>query len=80
MCGICGVVSPRGVEAKRLRPMLASLAHRGPDDEGIHLEASAGLGHRRLSIIDLDHGKQPIANEDETVWVLLNRGGSWEAN
>lgn len=72
MCGICGVVSARGVTAERLRPMLANLAHRGPDDEGIHLEASAGLGHRRLSIIDLDHGKQPIANEDETVWVVLN--------
>jgi asparagine synthase (glutamine-hydrolysing) len=72
MCGLCGVVRPRGVEASDLRPMLASLVHRGPDDEGLHVEAGAGLGHRRLSIIDLGGGHQPIANEDETVWIVLN--------
>jgi asparagine synthase (glutamine-hydrolysing) len=52
--------------------MNSTLLHRGPDDEGIHVAPGIGLGHRRLSIIDLRGGRQPISNEDETVWVLLN--------
>lgn len=52
--------------------MCAALYHRGPDDEGIHVGSGIGLGFRRLSIIDLAGGHQPIANEDETVWVMLN--------
>jgi asparagine synthase (glutamine-hydrolysing) len=72
MCGLCGQVDPRGVGAEGLRRMLGQLAHRGPDDEDLHLEAEAGLGHRRLSIIDLEGGRQPIPNEDETVWIVLN--------
>ena len=71
MCGICGRVGP-DVTAQQLGRMLARLTHRGPDDEGLHVGVGAGLGHRRLSIIDLDHGHQPIANEDETLWVVLN--------
>jgi asparagine synthase (glutamine-hydrolysing) len=52
--------------------MTDTLVHRGPDDEGFYLSGSLGLGHRRLSIIDLEGGHQPIANEDQTVWVVFN--------
>ncbi|MEJ2033692.1 MAG: asparagine synthase (glutamine-hydrolyzing) [Deltaproteobacteria bacterium] len=52
--------------------MASTLSHRGPDDEGFYLRDGVGLGHRRLSIIDLDAGKQPICNEDETVWIVYN--------
>jgi asparagine synthase (glutamine-hydrolysing) len=52
--------------------MNESLRHRGPDDEGIYVERGIGLGHRRLSIIDVAGGHQPISNEDGTIWVLLN--------
>ena len=72
MCGICGRVGRGGVRADDLQPMLRQLVHRGPDDEGIHCDGQAALGHRRLSIIDLGGGRQPIPNEDETIWVVLN--------
>jgi asparagine synthase (glutamine-hydrolysing) len=52
--------------------MADSIRHRGPDDEGCYLDGPIGLASRRLSIIDLDHGRQPIANEDETVWIVFN--------
>ena len=52
--------------------MCEVIRHRGPDDEGIHVEAGVGLGMRRLSIIDLSTGQQPIHNEDRTVWVVFN--------
>ena len=52
--------------------MMATMHHRGPDDEGMYLSGNVGLGHRRLSIIDLNTGKQPIANEDDTVWIVFN--------
>ena len=52
--------------------MATSLTSRGPDDEGYYLGHNAGLGHRRLSIIDLSGGRQPIANEDETLWITFN--------
>jgi len=60
------------VERELLRRMTSVLAHRGPDGEGLYLDGPAGLGHRRLSIIDLAGGAQPIANEDRTVWVICN--------
>jgi len=72
MCGICGKFSPAGVQAEEISRMLATIAHRGPDDEGMYLRGSIGLGNRRLSIIDLPGGKQPISNEDGTVWIVLN--------
>lgn len=79
MCGIAGAVWTAGsllVTEPVLRRMTQSLAHRGPDDDG-HYFATVGkttvaLGHRRLSIIDLSTGKQPIANEDQMVWVVFN--------
>ena len=75
MCGICGEVgSAYGytVDKGLIKKMTDALAHRGPDDEGYHVYEMVGLGQRRLSIIDLATGHQPIANEDETIWVVLN--------
>jgi asparagine synthase (glutamine-hydrolysing) len=72
MCGICGKYSPSGVQPEELNHMLDSIAHRGPDDSGSYLRGRIGLGNRRLSIIDLHSGKQPISNEDGTIWVVYN--------
>jgi asparagine synthase (glutamine-hydrolysing) len=73
MCGICGVVR-RDAAAERgvLEDMAATLVHRGPDSDGFHLDGPAGLAARRLSIIDLEGGDQPIANEDGSVHVVQN--------
>ncbi len=75
MCGIAGIVEQGaiGLDAhSALGRMLNRLQHRGPDDSGTHLSSDIALGHRRLSIIDLATGRQPIANETETVWVVVN--------
>ena len=72
MCGICGKYSPNGVQPEELNRMLDTIAHRGPDDSGSYLCGHVGLGNRRLSIIDLQSGKQPISNEDGTIWVVYN--------
>lgn len=75
MCGICGVVEYRGmrpVQRDRLENMNQTLAHRGPDDSGYLVESGVGLAMRRLSIIDVAGGAQPIANEDETIWIVFN--------
>ncbi|GIX49600.1 MAG: asparagine synthetase B [Candidatus Tectimicrobiota bacterium] len=72
MCGIAGQICPAGVEAARVRRMLQVLRHRGPDDEGLYCTPEAALGQRRLAIIDLAGGHQPLANEDGTVWVVFN--------
>ena len=75
MCGICGIYNfdqNKIVENTILRTMMDTLKHRGPDDEGSYINGNVGLGHRRLSIIDLSTGKQPISNEDSTVWVVYN--------
>ena len=77
MCGICGVIGPevtaRATDAEAaVRRMLAALVHRGPDDEGLLVDPPVALGMRRLSIIDLAGGHQPVFNEDDTVCVVLN--------
>ncbi len=75
MCGIVGIVKldPRGVVDKaRLTQMRDTLYHRGPDGEGLFLDGQVGLGSRRLSIVDVAGGHQPMANEDGSVWVALN--------
>lgn len=74
MCGICGFVQKdRKFEAKdRLSRMNAVMANRGPDDEGYFWDQDAGLAMRRLSIVDLEGGRQPIHNEDKTVWCVAN--------
>jgi len=79
MCGICGVVTTTP-EHKLSEPLLSAMcrvmAHRGPDDEGTYLAdwsgGQVGLGNRRLSIIDIEGGHQPMANEDGSVWVVCN--------
>lgn len=74
MCGITGIWHPdqRPIDAAALQRMTRALIHRGPDDEGYHEEPGIGLGHRRLSIIDLGTGQQPLCNEDGMVWVSFN--------
>lgn len=75
MCGIAGIfdsANPAGVSHAVLKAMTDSLIHRGPDDEGFYVAAGIGLGHRRLSIIDLQAGHQPMTNEDRSVWVVFN--------
>jgi asparagine synthase (glutamine-hydrolysing) len=75
MCAIAGIYNFRRggpVSTRLLKAMTDTLVHRGPDDEGFYISGAMGLGHRRLSIIDLAGGHQPIANEDETVWVVFN--------
>src|SRR4051794_13400591 len=73
MCGICGIASTRGaVDRDRLAAMSATLVHRGPDAEGTFVDGGVGLAARRLAIIDLTGGDQPIANEDGSVVVVQN--------
>jgi asparagine synthase (glutamine-hydrolysing) len=73
MCGICGIASARGAaDPERLAAMSATLMHRGPDSDGMFVDGPVGLAARRLSIIDLDTGDQPVANEDGTVVVVQN--------
>jgi asparagine synthase (glutamine-hydrolysing) len=72
MCGICGIASRAAVDPERLARMSATLVHRGPDADGMHVDGGIGLASRRLSIIDLAGGDQPIANEDGTVVVVQN--------
>lgn len=72
MCGICGKYSPSGAQPEEINHMLDSIAHRGPDDSGSYVRGRIGLGNRRLSIIDLHSGRQPISNEDGTIWVVYN--------
>lgn len=75
MCGICGKINLDGrpVDEDLVRRMAATLSHRGPDDAGVYAKGGAGLGHRRLSIIDLSpSGHQPMCNEDGTVWIVFN--------
>ncbi|MFO0907202.1 MAG: asparagine synthase (glutamine-hydrolyzing) [Isosphaeraceae bacterium] len=74
MCGIAGFVNGGGRPAERavVERMTATISHRGPDGDGHHVEGPVALGHRRLSIIDLAGGAQPMANEDASVWVTYN--------
>ncbi|BAW80589.1 exosortase 1 system-associated amidotransferase 1 [Candidatus Nitrosoglobus terrae] len=75
MCGIAGIFDlyeRRPIDADILSRMNDIQSHRGPDDRGIHIESGIGFAHRRLSIIDLSFGHQPLSNEDGTVWVIFN--------
>ena len=80
MCGIAGFVetpgaAPLGDAGQRrelVRRMCTAISHRGPDDEGVFVDGGAALGMRRLSIIDLATGRQPMSNEDQTAWVVFN--------
>lgn len=75
MCGIVGVAwgnDGTSVALSDVRRMANAIVHRGPDDEGFYVADTAIIGMRRLSIIDLSGGHQPIANEDETLWLVCN--------
>ncbi|MCH8257946.1 MAG: asparagine synthase B [Proteobacteria bacterium] len=72
MCGICGKVNPAGVFTNEIQAMTDTLRHRGPDDEGVFVDGMVGLGHSRLSIIDLGGGHQPMSNEDGSLWIVFN--------
>src|SRR5574339_583801 len=75
MCGIAGIVASDRLTAgdgARLPRMRDIIAHRGPDDAGEFVDGQAALGHRRLSIVDLAAGHQPLSNEDGTVWIVFN--------
>lgn len=74
MCGIAGYVTQNSkfCDSRVLRRMIAMVNHRGPDYSGFHVDGSVGLGHARLSILDLDGGSQPMCNEDKTVWITFN--------
>src|SRR5256885_1721904 len=77
MCGIVGIVNlnPREtVDEARLKRMRDVLRHRGPDGEGLWIDGPVGLGHRRLSIIDVAGGAQPMSNEDDSAWITYNGG------
>ena len=74
MCGIAGVLQLAGapVSSAELRNVVAYVAHRGPDGDGFHIDGPVGLGHRRLAIIDLATGQQPMASGDERYWIVFN--------
>ena len=75
MCGICGAFnfgSDQPVERGLIERMNNEIAHRGPDDAGVFVSGNIGIGMRRLSIVDLAHGHQPISNEDGSVWIVFN--------
>ncbi len=75
MCGICGIFEPgrdAAIEEAVVKKMADSIRHRGPDDDGYYCDLGVGLGHRRLSIIDLKGGHQPLSNEDGSIWIVFN--------
>src|SRR5579883_2750275 len=75
MCGICGTydyLRGRPVDPEVLEAMNSTLHHRGPDAGGAHVQGPVGLAARRLAIIDLEHGDQPMFSEDGSVWVVQN--------
>jgi len=75
MCGIAGlwnVKSRQPVDRDLLNRMVGALHHRGPDDRGVYMDGDVGLGHTRLSIVDLSGGHQPMCNEDGSIWVVFN--------
>ncbi|MFY9554642.1 MAG: asparagine synthase (glutamine-hydrolyzing) [Blastocatellia bacterium] len=76
MCGICGIAVPidsdRSIDESVLIRMRDALKHRGPDEAGVFTDQQVGLGHRRLSIVDLNGGRQPMPNEDLTIWISYN--------
>ena len=74
MCGICGIYNFKDKDKAQsmIERMLTSMKHRGPDDEGIYMDDYMSMGHRRLSIIDVKGGHQPLFNEDENICLVFN--------
>ena len=79
MCGITGKVylcKDRFIDPNELKLMTDSIQHRGPDDEGFYINQNVGLGFRRLSIIDLNTGHQPLSDTADTMWIVFNASGT----
>ena len=74
MCGICGIIYPdrRPVDPARLKSANDLIFHRGPDDEGFHLDGGVGLAMRRLAVIDLKTGHQPLSYAEDKFWIVFN--------
>ena len=72
MCGIAGFISKDNNKEKNIENMLNRIIHRGPDGEGKYIDEDIALGHRRLSIIDLESGAQPMFNEDKSLVIIFN--------
>src|SRR5919106_86747 len=75
MCGIAGYIGRnRSAYADRavMGAMMRAISHRGPDGDGTYFDGPVGLGHKRLAIIDLEAGAQPMTNEDESLWIIFN--------
>ena len=74
MCGIVGIANSnlRQISRETLEKMNRCIVHRGPDDDGFYINDNIGLAMRRLSIIDISHGKQPIYSRDKTKWIVFN--------
>ena len=73
MCGITGIIKFMGnVDSSEIKSMTDAIAHRGPDGEGFHLQNNIALGHRRLSIIDLEGGHQPMCDPEKNIWIIFN--------
>ena len=75
MCGICGQYNFKDqtpVKDENIEKMTRTLAHRGPDDEGLYVSSSLGFGFKRLSIIDLQGGHQPMSDNEKSVWIVFN--------
>src|SRR4249920_3969785 len=75
MCGIAGIFEfgrDARAETVVLRRMCEAISHRGPDDQGVYAQGPVGIGMRRLSIVDLATGHQPISNEDGSIWIVFN--------
>ena len=75
MCGIAGIFNTRSEDAPQtelINRMTDAITHRGPDESGIHLEPGLALGHRRLSVIDIASGQQPLFNEDRSAAIVFN--------
>src|SRR5688572_33042256 len=74
MCGIAGIISVSDAPVQRheIESMCQAIVHRGPDEDGFYFSHGVGMGMRRLRIIDLETGRQPVRNEDGTVWTVFN--------
>ena len=73
MCGFCGMIGESASKNNQyIKPMMNKIIHRGPDQEGTYKDEKAVLGFRRLSIIDVDHGTQPLSNENDDIIIVFN--------
>lgn len=74
MCGIYAAYDKgrRRFDEEKIKRQLAAMVHRGPNDQGYHIDGAAAIGMRRLSIVDLEGGHQPISNEDDSIWIVFN--------